>query len=80
MGVLAAGFVGFFVMLAYTAGGLIWLTCGVTCFCFLVVALFSMVMWVFSHDTHAFELMLGHFVYSAAAYAGLLPSRTIGPD
>ena len=48
VGVLAAGFVGFFVMLAYIAGGLIWFTCGVVCFCFLLVAMFSTVMWVFA--------------------------------
>jgi len=71
IGVLAAGFVGFFVMLAYIAGGLMWFTCGIACFCFLLVALFSTVMWVFTHDTHAFELMVGYFVYAAAAYAGI---------
>ena len=71
IGVLAAGFVGFFVMLACIAGGLIWFTCGIAWFCFLLVALFSTVMWVFTHDTHAFELMVGYFVYAAAAYAGI---------
>jgi len=69
MGVLVAGIVGFFVMLAYIAGGLIWFTCGVACFCFLLVALSSMVMWLFTHDTHAFHLMLGYFVYAGAAFA-----------
>ena len=71
MGVLAAGFVGFFVMLAYMAGGLIWFACGVACFCFLLLALLSTVVWVFTHDTHAFEVMLGYFVYAAAAYVGV---------
>jgi len=71
IGVLAAGFVGFFVMLAYIAGGLIWFACGVTCFCFLLVALFSMVIWLFTRDTHAFEVMLGYFVHAGAAYAGV---------
>ena len=69
MGVLAAGFVGFFVMLACIVGSLIWFACGVVCFCFLLVALFSMDMWVFSHNTHAFDLMLGYFAYAGAAYA-----------
>ena len=71
MGVLTAGFVGFFVILAYIVGGLIWFAFGVTCFCFLLVALFSMIVWVFTHDTHAFHLMLGYFVYAAAVYAGI---------
>jgi len=70
-GVLAGGFVGFFVMLAYIAGGLIWFACGVVGFCFLLVALFSMVMWVFTDDTHAFGLMLGYFAYAGATYAGI---------
>ena len=71
IGVLAAGFVGFFVMLAYVVGSLIWFTCGVASFCFLLVALFSMVMWVFTHDKHAFHVMLGYFVYAGVAYAGI---------
>ena len=45
--------------------------CGVVCFCFLLVALFSMVMWVFTHDTHAFGLVVVYFVYAGAAYAGV---------
>ena len=40
-----------------------------TCFCFLLVAMFSMAVWLFSHDTHAFHEMLGYFVYAGAAYA-----------
>jgi len=71
MGVLAAGFAGFFVVLAYVAAGLIWFACGIACFCFLLVALFSTVMWMLTHDTHAFHLTLGYFVYAAAAYAGV---------
>jgi len=69
IGVLTAGFVGFFVMLAHMAGVVIWFACGVMCFCFLVVALFSMVVWLFSHDAHAFRVMLGYFAYAGAAYA-----------
>ena len=71
IGVLAAGFIGFFVMLAYIAGGLIWFACGVACSCFLLVALFSMVVWLLTYDTHAFDVMLGYFLYAAAAYAGV---------
>ena len=77
--ILAAGFIGFFVMLAYIAGGLIWFTCGVMCFCFLLVALFSMVMWVFTLDTHAFDLMLGYLCTRPPPVSGLLRSRSIGP-
>lgn len=71
IGVLAAGFVGFFVMLAYITGGLIWFACGVVCFCSLLVALFGMVMWLLTGGSHAFGLMLGYFVYAGAAYAGI---------
>ena len=67
IGVLAASFV----MLGYIAGGLIWFTCGATCFCFVLVALFSMIMWLLTGDTHAFYLMLGYVLYAAAAYAGV---------
>jgi hypothetical protein len=69
LGVLAAGFVGFFVMLAYMAGFLIWFACGLACVGFLLVALFSMVMWLSTHDAHAFRTMLGYFVYAAGAFA-----------
>ena len=68
-GVLAAGFVGFFVLLAYMAGLLVWLACGVACFCLLLVALVSMVMWLFTRDAHAFHVMLGYFAYAGGAYA-----------
>lgn len=69
LGVLAAGFVGFFVMLAYMAAILVWFTCGVACFCLLLVGLFSMVLWLFTRDAHAFHVMLGYFAYAGAAYA-----------
>jgi hypothetical protein len=69
LGVLAAGFIGFFVVLVYMAGGLIWFACGGACFGFLLVALFSMVMWLSTHDAHAFHVMLGYFVYAGVAYA-----------
>jgi len=71
MGVLLAGFIGFYVMLVYMVGSLIWFACGVASCCFLLVALFSMVTWVFTHNIHAFDLMLGYFVYAGAAYAGI---------
>jgi hypothetical protein len=69
IGVLAAGFVGFFVMLAHLAGLLIWFSCGLVCFCFLLVALFSMVMWLYTRDAHAFHIMLVYFTYAGLAYA-----------
>jgi hypothetical protein len=64
LGVLVAGFLGFFVMLAYVAGFLLLLACGFACAGFLLVALFSMVMWLFNHDAHAFRMMLGYFAYA----------------
>ena len=68
-GVLTAGFVSFFVMLAYAAGLLLLLACGFACAGFLLVALFSMVMWLFTHDPHAFRMMLGYFAYAGGAFA-----------
>jgi hypothetical protein len=69
VGVLTAGFVAFFVMLAYAAGLLLLLACGFVCAAFLMVALFSMVMWLFTRDAHAFWLMVGYFVYAGGAFA-----------
>src|SRR5579859_4669125 len=71
LGVLVAGFLGFFVMLAYVAGFLLLLACGFACAGFLLVALFSMVMWLFNHDAHAFRIMLGYFAYAAGAFAAI---------
>jgi hypothetical protein len=69
VGVLTAGFIAFFVMLAYAAGLLLLLACGFVCAGFLLVALFSMVMWLFTGDTHALHVMLGYFGYAGAAFA-----------
>jgi hypothetical protein len=68
-GVLTAGFVGFFVMLAYAAGLLLLLACGLACGGFLVVALFSMVMWLFTRDMHAFRMMLGYLAYAGGVFS-----------
>jgi hypothetical protein len=69
LGVLAMGFVGFFVMLAYAVGLLLLLACGFVCAGFLLVALFSMVMWLLTRDAHAFWLMVGYFGYAGGAFA-----------
>jgi hypothetical protein len=63
-GVLTAAFVTFFVMLAYAAGLSLLLACGFACAGFLLVALFSLVMWLFTRDPHAFRMMLGYFAYA----------------
>jgi hypothetical protein len=57
--VLAAGFLGFFAMLACVAGFLLLLARGFACAGFLLVALFGMVMWLFNHNAHAFRMMVG---------------------
>jgi hypothetical protein len=67
--VLVAGFLGFFVMLAYVAAFLLLLACGFACAGFLLVALFSMAMWMFSHDANAFRTMLGYFAYAGGVFA-----------
>jgi hypothetical protein len=69
IGVLTAGFIAFFMMLAYAAGLLLLLACGFVCAGFLLVALFSMVMWLFTRDAHAFHLMLGYFGYAGGTFA-----------
>ena len=69
VGVLTAGFIAFFVMLAYAAGLLLLLACGFVCAGFLLVALYSMTMWLFTGDTHALHLMLGYFGYAGGAFA-----------
>lgn len=69
LGVLVASFLGFFVMLAYVAGFLLLLACGFACAGFLLVALFSMVMWLFNHDAHAFRMMVGYFGYAGGVFA-----------
>jgi len=69
IGVLTAGFIAFFVMLAYAAGLLLLLACGFVCAGFLLVALFSMTMWLFTHETHALHLMLGYFAYAGGIFS-----------
>ena len=69
VGVLTAGFIAFFVMLAYAAGLLLLLACGFVRAGFLLVALFSMAMWLFTRDTHALHVMLGYFGYSGGTFA-----------
>lgn len=69
VGVLAAGFGAFFVMLSYAAGLLLLLACGFACAGFLMVALFSMVMWLCTGDAHALRVMLGYFGYAGGTFA-----------
>ena len=69
VGVLAAGFIAFFIMLAYTAGLLLMLSCGFVCAGCLLVALFSMAMWLFTSDTHALHVMLGYFGYAGGVFS-----------
>jgi len=69
LGVLTAGFIAFFVMLAYAAGLLLLLACGFVCAGFLLVALFSMTMWLFTGDAHALHVMLGYFGYAGGTFA-----------
>jgi hypothetical protein len=53
------------------AGLLLLLACGFACAGFLLVALFSMGMWLFTHDAHAFWMMLGYFAYAGGAFAAI---------
>ncbi len=36
-----------------------------------MVALFSMGMWLFTHDAHAFRMMLGYFAHAGGAFAAI---------
>jgi len=69
VGVLTAGFIAFFVMLAYVAGILLLLACGFVCAGFLLVALFSMTMWLSTGDAHALHLMLGYCAYTGGTFS-----------
>ena len=69
LGVLLAGFIAFFVMLASVAVFLLMLACGFLCAGFLLVALFSMVVWLFTRDAHALHVMLGYFIYAGGTFA-----------
>jgi hypothetical protein len=63
LGILLAGVVSFFVMIAYALGILFMWACGIVSGLFLIVALFSGVMWLFTHSPHAFHTMLGFLGY-----------------
>lgn len=69
IGVLLVGFIAFFVMLASVAVLLLMLACGFVCAGFLLVALFSMVVWLFTRDVHALHVMLGYFGYAGGTFA-----------
>jgi hypothetical protein len=56
-------------MLACVAGFLLLLACGFACAGFLLVALFSLVMWLFTNDAHAFRMMLGYSGYAGGVFA-----------
>ena len=43
--------------------------CGIVSGLFLIVALFSGVMWLFTHSPHAFHTMLGFLGYAAVPFA-----------
>jgi hypothetical protein len=69
LGVLLAGVVSFVVMIAYALCILFMRTCGIVSGLFLIVALFSGVMWLFTHSPHAFHTMLGFLGYAAVPFA-----------
>ena len=69
LGILLAGVVSFFVMIAYALGILFMWACGIVSGLFLIVAFFSGVMWLFTHSPHAFHTMLGFLGYAAVPFA-----------
>ena len=69
LGILLAGVVSFFVMIAYALGILFMWACGIVSGLFLIVALCSGVMWLFTHSPHAFHTMLGFLGYAAVPFA-----------
>jgi hypothetical protein len=69
LGILLAGVVSFFVMIAYALGILFMWACGIVSSLFLIVAFSSGVMWLFTHSPHAFHTMLGFLGYAAVPFA-----------
>ena len=69
LGVLVAGAVSFFVIIGYALGILFMWACGIVSGLFLIVALFSGTMWLFTHSQHAFNTMLGFLAYAAVPVA-----------
>ncbi len=69
LGVLLAGAVSFFVIIDYALGILFVWACGIVSSLFLIVALFSGTMWLFTHNQHAFHTMLGFLAYAAVPFA-----------
>src|ERR1700730_12885980 len=69
LGVLLAGVVSFFVMIAYVLGILFMWAGRIVSGLVLIVALFSGVMWLFTHSPHAFHTMLGFLGYAAVPFA-----------
>jgi hypothetical protein len=69
LGVLLAGVVSFFVVIGYAFGILFMWACGIVSGLFLMVALFSGVMWLFTHSPHAFHTMLGFLGYATVPFA-----------
>jgi hypothetical protein len=69
LGVLLAGAVSFFVMIGYVLGILFLWACGIVSSLFLIAALFSGTMWLFTHSEHALHTMLGFLAYAAVPFA-----------
>jgi hypothetical protein len=68
LGVLLAGVVSFFAAIAFVFGALFIWVCGIVSGLFLIAALFSGVMWLFTRNPHAFHTMLGFFGYAGVPF------------
>ena len=64
----AGGCVSFFVAIGFVVGALFIWVCGIVSGLFLIAALFSGVMWLFTRNTRAFHTMLGFFGYAGVPF------------
>lgn len=68
LGVLLAGVASFFAAIGFVVGALFIWVCGIVSGLFLIAALFSGVMWLFTRNPHAFHTMLGFFGYAGVPF------------
>jgi membrane protein YdbS with pleckstrin-like domain len=72
LGLLVAGVASFFAMIGHAVGILIVWACGMVSGLFLIVALLSGAMWLFTHSQHSFQTMLGFLAYAAVPFVMII--------
>jgi hypothetical protein len=78
---LVAGVISFPMLIGYAFGILLMWVLGIVSSLFLIAALFSGAMWLFTHSPHAFHMMLGFLAYAAMPFVLIAAMRdTAGDD